>query len=98
MEIGETVEQAAVREAREETTLDVALGDLLGLYSEPTRDPRGHVVSAIYVGTGQGRLAAADDAAAADIFPVDALPRPMAFDHAQVVKDYARYLDRITAS
>ena len=94
VDIGETVEQAAVREAREETSLDVTLQDLLGVYSEPSRDPRGHVVSAIYVGTGSGKLAAADDASRVDVFSVDRLPQPMAFDHAQVVKDYIGYLER----
>ena len=94
VDIGETVEHAAVREAKEETSLDVALQNLLGLYSEPSRDPRGHVVSVIYVGTGSGNLAASDDASRVDIFSVDQLPQPMAFDHAQVVKDYIDYLER----
>ncbi|MDJ0956217.1 MAG: NUDIX hydrolase [Arenicellales bacterium] len=94
VDIGETVEHAAVREAKEETSLDVTLQDLLGLYSEPTRDPRCHVVSAIYVGTGRGKPAAADDASRVDVFSIDRLPQPMAFDHAQVVKDYIDYLAR----
>ena len=95
VDIGETVEHAAVREAKEETSLDVTLQDLLGLYSEPSRDPRGHVVSAIYIGTGRGKLAAADDASNVGVFSVDRLPQPMAFDHAQVVKDYIDYLKRL---
>ena len=97
MDIGETVEDAAVREGKEETGLEVTLQDLLGLYSEPNRDPRGHVVSAVYVGTGNGELAAADDASTVDVFSVDQLPHPMAFDHAQVVKDYIHYLERLPA-
>lgn len=96
VDIGETVEHAAVREAKEETALDVTLRGLLGLYSKPNRDPRGHVVSAVYVGTGRGQLAAADDASAVDVFSVDQLPQPMAFDHAQVVKDYIDYLKRLS--
>ena len=95
MDIGETVEHAAVREAKEETSLDVVLQDLLGLYSKPSRDPRGHVVSAIYVGIGSGNLAASDDASNVDVFSLDRLPQPMAFDHAQVVKDYIDYLKRL---
>ena len=95
VDVGETVEHAAAREAREETSLDVTLQVLLGLYSEPGRDPRGHVVSAIYVGSGSGKLAAADDASSVDVFSVDHLPQPMAFDHAQVVKDYIDYLEKL---
>lgn len=94
VDIGETVECAAVRESKEETTLDVTLVGLLGVYSKPDRDPRGHVVSAVYIATGTGRLQAADDARSAEVFSIDALPGPMAFDHAQIVKDYARYLDQ----
>lgn len=94
VDIGETVECAAVRESKEETTLDVTLVGLLGVYSKPDRDPRGHVVSAVYIATGTGRLQAADDARSAEVFSIDALPEPMAFDHAQIVKDYARYLNQ----
>ena len=97
VDIGETVEHAAVREAKEETGLEVTLQDLLGLYSEPNRDPRGHVVSAVYIGTGRGQMVAADDASTVDVFSVDQLPRPMAFDHAQVMKDYIHYLERLPA-
>lgn len=95
VDIGETLESAAVREAREETSLDVTLEGLLGVYSKPDRDPRGHVVSAVYLATGSGQLRAADDAQAVKVFSIDALPQAMAFDHAQVVEDYARYLREI---
>ena len=93
VEVGETVEQAAEREAYEETGLRVRLDGLLGVYSDPDRDPRGHVVSVVFVGTGSGRPAAADDAAAVGIFSIDRLPQPMAFDHARIVKDYGRDLE-----
>lgn len=87
VDVGETVEQAAVREAREETALEVELQMLLGCYSDPRRDPRGHTVSVVYVATAQGEPEARDDArtvALAD--PAD--PPVLAFDHARIVADY----------
>jgi 8-oxo-dGTP diphosphatase len=93
VDVGETVEQAAMREALEETGLDVRLDRLLGVYSDPARDSRGHVVSVVFIATARGRPAAGDDAADARLFAVDDLPSPMAFDHARIVKDYARLVD-----
>src|SRR5438477_12935743 len=62
VDVGEPVELAAIREAREETSLEVELTALLGIYSRPDRDPRGHTVTAVYLGRGSGVPAAADDA------------------------------------
>ena len=87
VDIGETVEDAARREAREETGLVVELTQLLGVYSDPARDPRGHTVGIVFVGRAHGEAAAADDAAAvASVDPGS--PPPLAFDHARILADY----------
>ena len=91
VDVGETVEHAAIREAREEVSLDVRLRALLGLYSEPTRDPRGHTVTAVYVAEAEGVPQADDDAKNLQIFLPDELPHILAFDHATVLEDYLRF-------
>lgn len=88
VDVGEMVEIAAVREAKEEISLDVRLIALLGLYSDPSRDNRGHTVTACYVAEASGKPIAADDAKNCQIFNVDALPELLAFDHAKVLADY----------
>jgi 8-oxo-dGTP diphosphatase len=84
---GERVEEAAVREALEETGLEVKLQRLVGIYSDPERDPRGHVVSACFLAKRiGGKLKAASDAKGVKIFK--RIPwRELAFDHAQILKD-----------
>ena len=91
VEVGETVETAAVREALEETGLAVSLDTLLGVYSDPARDPRFHTVSTVYVGHAEGEPSGADDAAEARLFSEDDLPSPIAFDHAKILQDYFTY-------
>jgi 8-oxo-dGTP diphosphatase len=91
VDVGEPVEAAAIREMREETTLEVELTDLLGVYSRPDRDPRGHTISVVYVGRAQGSPRGGDDAKDARLFSLDALPAPLAFDHAEILVDYRRY-------
>jgi len=90
VDVGERLEQAAIREAREETSLDVRLVGLLGCYSDPKRDERGHTVSAVYVATASGVAKACDDAK--NLAFINAAEYPeMAFDHAQIIEDYLRY-------
>ncbi len=87
VEVGETVESAAVREAFEETGLAVELTALLGVYSDPARDPRGHTVGIVYVGTARGEPVAGDDAGSVAV--VDpAAPPTLAFDHGRILADY----------
>ncbi len=88
VDYGESVEETAVREAKEETGLEVELTYLLGIYSDPTRDPRMHTISTVFVGRGKGDLQAADDAQDAGLFDRDSLPSPIVFDHEKVIKDY----------
>ena len=91
VDYGEPLPTAAKREAKEETGLDVELTALLHVYSQPDRDPRHHTVSTVYVGRASGAPVGTDDAAEARVFPLDALPSPMAFDHARIIDDYVRF-------
>jgi 8-oxo-dGTP diphosphatase len=88
VEVGESLENAAVREAEEETALRVTLKILLGCYSDPRRDPRHHTASAVYVAEGKGEPRAQDDAAGVAVFSPEALPSPLVFDHARILRDY----------
>jgi 8-oxo-dGTP diphosphatase len=91
VDVGETMESAAVREAKEEISLDIRLTALLGIYSNPKRDPRNHTVTACYVAEAHGMPVAADDAKNCGIFTFDNLPAELAFDHAMVLDDYRNY-------
>ena len=91
VDVGERLEIAAIREAREEVCLDVTLKALLGMYSDPKRDNRGHTVTAVYVAEATGEPKAADDAKNLAIFEIDNLPDELAFDHRQVLEDYRKF-------
>ncbi len=91
VDVGESLEQAAMREAREETGLAVRLKTLLGCYSDPARDPRGHTVSPVYVAEATGEPVAADDARSLAVFEPDDLPTALAFDHAVILADYCHW-------
>lgn len=88
VDYGESLEDAAVREAREETSLDVTLCRQLGAYSDPARDPRMHTISVVFIADGRGSPQAADDAADLAVFHRDSLPEDMAFDHKHILQDY----------
>ncbi|MHB8057825.1 MAG: NUDIX domain-containing protein [Desulfuromonadaceae bacterium] len=88
VDYGESLESAAVREAREETSLEISGLRLLGCYSDPARDERMHTISTVYIATGHGIPVAADDALNLAIFRLDSLPQRLCFDHARILTDY----------
>jgi len=90
IDYGEAAPAAAIREAKEETGLEVELVALLGVYSDPARDPRGHTMSVVYVARAEGVPEGMDDALEARLFSLDALPSPICFDHGQILEDYRR--------
>jgi 8-oxo-dGTP diphosphatase len=91
VEAGESAAAAARRELQEETGLEVDLAELFHVYADPARDPRGPTLSVVFIGRATGTPVGADDAAEAHAFPLDALPAPLAFDHALILADYRRY-------
>jgi len=90
VEYGETVENAAVREAKEETCLDVYELFLLGVYSKPNRDPRGHTVSVVFYGKGSGTPKAGDDAKEIFLFELNSIPNNLSFDHNKIINDFLK--------
>ncbi len=93
VDYGESLETAAAREAKEETSLDVTLREQFHAYSAPDRDPRQHTITTVYIATASGTPEAADDARNLKIFTKDALPSDIAFDHGKILRDYFRYKD-----
>jgi len=88
VDYGETLEEAAMREALEETSLKVSLTGLLGVYSSPDRDPRQHTISTVFIATASGHPRANDDAAEIGTFTEQDIPPSLAFDHAKIIADY----------
>lgn len=93
VDVGETLAQAAVREAKEEISMEVELKTLLGCYSDPSRDVRGHTISAVYIAHASGQPVAADDATEVMLVNRNTLPDEMAFDHGIILEDYLRFCD-----
>ncbi len=93
VDYGESFEQAAVREAFEETGLAVTLIRQFHTYSDPDRDPRQHTASTVFIGTAGGVPVGADDAARAGVFTRETLP-PLVFDHSRILDDYFRWKER----
>jgi len=94
VDYGESLEDAARREAREETSLEISGLRLVGCYSDPLRDSRFHTISTVYAAQASGTATAADDAASLAVFTLDQLPQVLCFDHAQILADYARNAPR----
>ena len=92
VDVGESLEDAAVREAREETSLDVSLIEQFHAYSDPNRDLRFHTASMVFIASGAGELKGRDDARRAAVFTEDTLPGEIAFDHRRIIGDYFRYV------
>jgi ADP-ribose pyrophosphatase YjhB (NUDIX family) len=95
VDYGETVEEAAMREAREETSLGVESLRQFRVYSDPSRDPRKHTVSVVFIARARGVPQARDDAAEAGIFSGETLPHPIVFDHNRIIDDYFAAKDSI---
>jgi ADP-ribose pyrophosphatase YjhB (NUDIX family) len=95
VDYGESLEAAAIREAREETGLELVELRQFYAYSDPKRDPRGHTVSVVFTALGKGIPKAADDAKNLRVFRVDRLPKDLAFDHAAILSDYSESLENL---
>jgi len=88
VDYGESLEAAAVREAREETGLEVELLRQFHAYSDPKRDPRHHTITIVFIAKAKGQATAGDDAKELGLFNKDTLPDQLAFDHRDIINDY----------
>ncbi|MCM8758673.1 MAG: NUDIX hydrolase [Candidatus Omnitrophica bacterium] len=85
---GESAEEAAIREAKEETGLTIENLKLFGVFSDPKRDPRFHTISIVFTCKGKGELKAGDDASKVKIFTEQELPKEIAFDHRKILRQF----------
>jgi ADP-ribose pyrophosphatase YjhB (NUDIX family) len=92
--VGESLENAAIREAKEETTLDIKLIEQFHAYSDPRRDPRFHAATVVFIAEGNGSLRGDDDAKRAGVFSEKSLPPGIVFDHKGIITDYFNYIER----
>jgi ADP-ribose pyrophosphatase YjhB (NUDIX family) len=90
VDYGESLEKAALREAREETSLRVNLKSQMHTYSDARRDPRKHTISTVYVAAARGKPRARDDARDIGVFTKKEINLPLAFDHRKILRDYFR--------
>ena len=91
VDYGESVEAAAIREAKEETSLDVTLVEQFCVYSDPARDARKHTLSIVFIATAAGEPVAQDDAENLAVINPWEVPPNLCFDHDQILQDYWRY-------
>jgi ADP-ribose pyrophosphatase YjhB (NUDIX family) len=91
VEDDETVEEAAAREAMEETGLEVHSLKILWVYSKPGRDPRGRSITVVFVARAEGEPVAGDDASHVSVFDPEEIPSELAFDHAEILGDYLSF-------
>jgi 8-oxo-dGTP diphosphatase len=92
VEVGESLEDAAIREAKEETSLDVRLIEQFHAYSDPRRDPRFHTATIVFLADGNGIVRGEDDAKKAAVFSEETLPSDIVFDHKEIITDYFNYI------
>ena len=91
VDYGESLETSAIREAKEETCLNIKLLQQFHTYSNPDRDPRHHTVTTVFLAQASGDPKAADDAKSIGLFTKDTLPDPIVFDHNRILDDFFRY-------
>lgn len=88
VDYGERLEDAAIRESLEETSLKISNLRLLGCYSDPSRDKRLHTISTVFAAEGEGTPREGDDAEGIAVFPFEEIPTQLCFDHADIIRDY----------
>ena len=91
IDYGESAEKAAIREAKEEVSLDVKLVEQFHTYSDPDRDARQHTIAIVFIAIAKGQPQAADDAQSLAIFNQWEIPTNLCFDHDRILKDYWQY-------